>query len=169
MRVEEYDAKVVKRLAEYTSKLVQEKQIEKIREKTEAATESIKEKIDIVKADITRHKKTQEFANKEMKKIINQEEADLSMKQASQLFEDAEKELERLEKELVEYEGLKSTDNMNEVDMKKLEHYILEWEFIFNHGTPVQKRNLIHSIANEVVVTKEQLKISTDIGYSEIL
>ena len=79
-----------------------------------------------------------------------------------EIYEAADKQLERLEKELIEFEGLKSTDNLNEIDVMKLEDYISNWEFIFNHGTPVQKRNLIHSIANEVQVTKDTIKIRTE-------
>lgn len=162
-RVTDLDEKIIKQLSKYTAQLVKEKEIEKIRAKTEAATENIKGKIEDVKADIKMHKNTQDFANGEMKKIINRQDAELSMKQASALFDEAEKELERLEKELAEYESLKSSDNMNEVDMMKLEDYISNWEFIFNHGTQIQKRNLIHSIASEVTVTKEKITITNEL------
>ena len=166
-RVKEYDAMVVKQLIEYTTDLVQSNAINEIRSKTEAATANVKEQIASVQSDIKRYKKAQEDTNKKLLMIAMGEKVDSSEKQLNTIYEMADKELERLEKELAEYESLKSTDNLNEVDMMKLEDYISNWEFIFNHGTPVQKRNLIFSIASEVQFTKDEINIKTELDIAK--
>jgi hypothetical protein len=72
----------------------------------------------------------------------------------NEIYKTAEEKLKELQKQLDEFESLKSGDDMNDIDMMKLEDYIANWEFIFNHGTISQKRNLILSIVSEVQVTE---------------
>ena len=48
-RVDELDATIIKKLCEFTSQLLQKNEIEKIRAKTEAATENIKVEIEAIK------------------------------------------------------------------------------------------------------------------------
>ena len=162
-RTEELDAKIIKELSKYTSQLLQENHIEKIKEKTEQATINIKEKIESVKEDMKRYKKAYDNANTELMKIMSGLESDFSSNQISEIHTMAEKELSRLQKELDEFESLQSGDNMNEIDILKLEDYIANWEFIFSHGTISQKRNLILSIVNEVQVTRDKITISTEL------
>ena len=162
-RVVDLDTKIIKQLSKYTAQLVKENEIQKIRAKTEAATENLKGKIENVQSDITRYTKAKENANAELMKIMSGLDSDIPKNQATEIYKMAEKELDRLEKQLAEYDSLKSSDNMNEVDMMKLEDYISNWEFIFNHGTNQQKRNLIHSIASEIIVTKEKITITNEL------
>jgi hypothetical protein len=160
-RVDELDAKIISRLNEYTTKLIQENHIEKVKAQTEVATENIKAKIDAVRQDKKRYETAKENANAMLMKIM-MGESDANQNQVQEIYEAAESKLQKLEKELIEYEGLKSTDNLNEIDIMKLEDYISNWEFIFNHGTPKQKRDLIHAIASEVQVTIDKIKITTE-------
>jgi site-specific DNA recombinase len=161
-RCTDLDAKIISRLNEYTTKLIQENHIEKVKVKTEAATENIKVKIDAVKQDIMRYTKAKENANEMLMKILMGESVPANKNQITEIYEAAEKQLEKLEKELKEFESLKSTDNLNEVDIMKLEDYIKNWEFIFNHGTQKQKRELIQAIATEIKVTKDKITIVTE-------
>ena len=161
-RVLDLEEKIIKELSKFTSQLLQGDHVEKIRAKTEAATENIKDKIDSVKKDIVRYSKAKENANAELMKILSGLESDISKSQASEIGTMAEKELERLEKELAEFESLKTSDDMNDIDIMKLEDYISNWEFIFNHGTGQQKRNLIAAIIKNITVTKDNIKIETE-------
>jgi site-specific DNA recombinase len=159
----ELDAKIIKELSKYTSQLLQENHIEKIREKTEIATINLKAKIDSVKEDIIRYTKAKDGANAKLMELMMGTENGFNENQLTEIYNNAENKLKDLEKQLEEYDSLKSQDNMNDIDMMKLEDYIANWEFIFNHGTMAQKRNLILSIVNEIQVTKDKITISTEL------
>ena len=161
-RTAELDAKIIKELSKYTSKLLQEKHIDKIREKTEMATINIKAKIETVKEDIIRYTKLRDSATEKLMKIM-MNELDANENQMNEIYKTAEEKLKELQKQLDEFESLKSQDNMNDIDIMKLEDYIANWEFIFNHGTISQKRNLILSIVNEVQVSQDKITISTEL------
>ena len=75
-------------------------------------------------------------------KLLMGEETNANENQLTEIYNAAEAELNKLEKQLADFESLKATDNLNEVDMMKLEDYISNWEFIFNHGTPLQKKKI---------------------------
>ena len=137
-KTEELDAKIIKQLQKYTSQLLEQNHLEKIREKAETATENIKAKIDSVKQDITRYTNAKNNANAKLMELMMGTENGFNENQLTEIYNNAEKQLKELEKQLDEFEGLKSQDNMNDIDMKKLEHFIANWEFIFNHGTLVQ-------------------------------
>jgi site-specific DNA recombinase len=162
-RTAELDARIIKELSQYTSKLLQENHIEKIREKTETATTNIKAKMESVKEDIVRYTKLKDSATEKLMKLMMGTEIGSNENQMNEIYKTAEAKLIELQKQLDEFESLQTTDNMNDIDIMKLEDYIANWEFIFNHGTLEQKRNLILSIINEVQVTKDEITISTEL------
>ena len=168
-RVKEYESKVLEELVKFTKHLLENNQIEKIRAKTESATENIKVKINALKQDIERYEKAKNSANQELMNIMMGMETRFNENQLTEIYNNAEAKLKVLEKNLEELESLKKEDNMNEVDIMKLEDYISNWLYIFEFGTQQQKRNLIAAIVEEVQFTSEGIKIKTGLDIPKMV
>lgn len=159
-RTIDLEENIIKQLNEMLLKLLSEKEIQKIRSNTLAATKNIKSEITAVKEQIVKYTNMQENARNKITAILLGELEGSNEKLYNELYSTAEKKLEELQKQLIEFEQLKSTDDLSEKDIINLENLILNWQQIFDHGTQQQKRNLIQALVNEIQVTKEKVIIS---------
>jgi DNA invertase Pin-like site-specific DNA recombinase len=161
-RAIDLEQKVIEQLNEILLKLVNEKAIQKIRANALTATKDIKDEIGAVKDQILRYNNAMQDAKSKITKILLGE-LDGNENLYNEVYSTAEIKLKELQKQLAEFEQLKSTDDLNEIDLIKLENLILNWQNIFEHGTEQQKRNLIQAIVNEIQITKEKLTIKVAI------
>lgn len=155
-RVDKLEKEIIDDIYEMTTQMVHSNAINKLMEKAKTSTADLKGKIDSLKKDKLQYEKAQENAQAEIMKImLGQSTKNEEM--YNKVYTQAQEQLEKLEKELLQFEELKTTDDMDEIDGNKLESYILAWKNVFDFGTQHQKRQLISSIINKITVTKDNI------------
>ena len=154
-RVDNLEQDIINELYGRTTKMIDSNAIDKIIEKAKTSTADLKEKIDSLKKDKVQYEKAKIKAKEKIMQIFLGNESEDNQKMYNEIYSQADAQLQKLEKELIQFEELKSTDDMDEIDKDKLESFILTWKTIFEFGTQHQRRNLIGSIVNEIKVTKD--------------
>lgn len=163
-RTKELEEKIILHLNEILFKIIDKKQIQKIRSNKVAATKNIKGEITLIKDQITKNTNAMENAKSKVKAILMGELDGSNESLYNEIYSTAEIKLKELQKQLAELEQLKNTDDLNEKEIINLENLIINWQEIFDQGTQQQKRNLIQSLVNEIKVTKENTTIDIAIN-----
>ena len=156
-RVEQLEKDIIDELFKKTSNMVQSKVINKMVEKAKSSTADIKEKIDSYKQDVKQLATAKKNINDKQMELMMGLDNGFNPEQLTEMYNTTIEKLEIKEKELVELEALRNTDDLNEIDQIKLEEFILAWRKIFDFGTAHQKRNLIASLVNSIQVTKDAI------------
>lgn len=159
-RTKDLEEKILNQINESLLKMLNEKEIQKIRSNTLAATKNIKTEIAAVKDQIEKYTNMQKNAKSKITAILLGELEGSNEKLYNEIYSTADQKLEELQKQLAEFEQLKNTDDLSEKDIINLENLILNWQQIFDHGTQQQKRNIIQALVNEIQVTKDKTIIN---------
>ena len=92
-------------------------------------------------------------------KILMGEKTVFNQKQLTELYEKAVEELEKATKAYAELENMVKCENVEEVDVLKLQDLLNNWELYFEHATTEIKRQMIRAIVSEVTLKETEVKV----------